>query len=574
MGLMLAKATIDVRAGTSKLKGDLRKSKAPLTAIAQNITATLTKVFATIGIGVGIGALIGKLRQALPLAEAQIHAEQRMQAVLKATAGIVGYNAKQLREMASAFQVKTTFGDEEVLKLQAVLLTFKSITGPVFKETIGLSLDLASVLGTDAKGAALQLGKALEDPITGLTSLRRAGVSFTDSQKEQIKSLVESGRLLTAQNIILAELQTQFGGVAEAMSKTPAGKLQQLRNTLGDLYEEVGKKLIPIAIRWKETMISVVGTISKYLPHIQAAFQMWYMALKSRIELIQHVFKVAVDYINSLFPSLASNFKSTFSTIVSYLDGMLASWKGLRTSMIHVGVQVTLSLKAAWVDFVDWWKVKITEMRAFFELAWLDWSKESVKQATPALARFFIWIENQQRKLQGKPLIGEEETAIAIESTLKTVYAELGAARLEVEKRTNDALEVLRKKHETRLAALGQKSLEASKAYEKTMSKLPTLSGIFNKLVKDATVSIDASLNVPAAAAPAPNVPALASPKASRGVSRVGIEDYSKRLQEAMSQRSKPEEKIAANSDKQVALLAKIEARGKPKPVPAQLQQE
>jgi hypothetical protein len=101
-------------------------------------------------------------------------------------------------------------------------------------------MDMATVMGTDLNSNILQIGKALNDPIKGITALNRAGVQFTDQQKDQIAALQESGRTMEAQKMILAELESQFGGAAEAMAKDFNGGLIQAGNAMGDLKEEMG----------------------------------------------------------------------------------------------------------------------------------------------------------------------------------------------------------------------------------------------------------------------------------------------------------------------------------------------
>jgi hypothetical protein len=82
------------------------------------------------------------------------------------------------------------------------------------------------------------VGKALNDPIKGVTALGRAGVQFTAQQKEQIAALVESGDVAGAQTIILQELETQFGGAAEAAANVDP--YTQLANEVGNLSEDFG----------------------------------------------------------------------------------------------------------------------------------------------------------------------------------------------------------------------------------------------------------------------------------------------------------------------------------------------
>lgn len=171
----------------------------------------------------------------------QAKAIAQVEAGLKSTGATVGYTSKQLQQMASNLQAKTLFGDEEILKdATAQLLTFTNIAGTNFERTQAVALDLATRLDGDLKGASIQLGKALNDPIANLSALSRSGIQFSQDQKEVIKSLTESGRLAEAQTIILDELEKQYGGSAEAAAKAGTGGLKQLANSFGDLQEEFG----------------------------------------------------------------------------------------------------------------------------------------------------------------------------------------------------------------------------------------------------------------------------------------------------------------------------------------------
>jgi lambda family phage tail tape measure protein len=85
------------------------------------------------------------------------------------------------------------------------------------------------------------LGKALNDPIKGMTALRRVGIAFTASQVAQIKALVKTGHTLEAQKIILGEVNKEFGGTAKAA----ADPLQRMHVILGNVGEDIGNKLLP-----------------------------------------------------------------------------------------------------------------------------------------------------------------------------------------------------------------------------------------------------------------------------------------------------------------------------------------
>jgi hypothetical protein len=141
--------------------------------------------------------------------------------------------------MAAGLQRISLYDDDQILKeVTANLLTFTKVTGTQFDKAQVAILNLSTRLGTDLTSASVQVGKALNDPIKGVTALGRAGVQFTAQQKEQIAALVESGDVAGAQTIILQELETQFGGAAEAAANVDP--YTQLANEVGNLSEDFG----------------------------------------------------------------------------------------------------------------------------------------------------------------------------------------------------------------------------------------------------------------------------------------------------------------------------------------------
>ena len=175
--------------------------------------------------------------------EAQ-EAVAQLDAVIKSTGGAAGVTSVELQKQATALQSVTKFSDEAVMATQSMLLTFTNIKGGVMKDATKTALDMAQALGMDGKQAALQLGKALNDPAEGLSKLTRVGVTFTKAQEDQVKAMVAAGDTAGAQKVILQELQKEFGGSAEAAGNTFAGKLEILKNTFGDLQEGIGELIV------------------------------------------------------------------------------------------------------------------------------------------------------------------------------------------------------------------------------------------------------------------------------------------------------------------------------------------
>jgi hypothetical protein len=163
--------------------------------------------------------------------------QAQLAARIKSSHSAAGLAIGDLNKMADALQNATTFDDEAIGGAQSLLLTFTKIGRDVFPKATEAVLDMSTALGTDLNNAALQVGKALNDPVKGVTALARAGVQFSESQKDTIKQLVETNKLAEAQAIILKELETQMGGSARAARNTLGGALTALGNSFDNLLE-------------------------------------------------------------------------------------------------------------------------------------------------------------------------------------------------------------------------------------------------------------------------------------------------------------------------------------------------
>lgn len=222
-----------------------------------NVTRSVKNLIATGLIFKGIGDSIEAFDQ-------QEQAIAQVKQGIQSTGGVAGKTFEELASFASKLQTQTLFGDEEILQgATAQLLTFTNIAGEQFDRTTMAALDLSARLGTDLKGSAIQLGKALNDPVANLSALSRSGIQFTKDQKSVIKGLVESNRLADAQTIILDELEKQYGGSASAAAKAGKGGFTQLGNAIGDIKEEIGGLIIEGLNPFLPTIFKVVGKLQQ-----------------------------------------------------------------------------------------------------------------------------------------------------------------------------------------------------------------------------------------------------------------------------------------------------------------------
>ena len=234
--------TIPVRTqGTDKAARQLGKVDKGLSRLAKGAAAAAGAFFAARG-------LINAFNSVIAATETQVLAEAQLNAALKSTQGVAGLTAKELTNMASALQKQTRFGDEAIINAQSLLLTFTKVGKDVFPDAIETILNMSEAMGQDLQQGVIQVGKALNDPVLGVTALRRVGVQLSKQQEQQVKDFVKVGDVAAAQKIILGELETQFGGVAKAAGETLAGSLDKMRNATGDAAESLGEALGPAII--------------------------------------------------------------------------------------------------------------------------------------------------------------------------------------------------------------------------------------------------------------------------------------------------------------------------------------
>ena len=170
---------------------------------------------------------------------------------IKATGGAAKISARQVGDLAGAISEKVGIDDEAIQSGSNLLLTFKNVRNEVgrgnkiFNRATRSAVDLSAAGFGSIESGSKMLGKALNDPLKGITALSRAGVTFTKQQQDTIKRLVEEGDLLSAQKMILKEVESQVGGVAEAQATWG----DKAAVSWGNIQESLGTALLPLLDR-------------------------------------------------------------------------------------------------------------------------------------------------------------------------------------------------------------------------------------------------------------------------------------------------------------------------------------
>ena len=202
----------------------LEKAKGVMASYA-SVVAGLSSAYATLKIFV-IDALQAFAEQ--EKAVAKLNIALKNQGVYTDTA------SQQMQEFAAQLQRTTTYSDDTILEIQALITTF-GLVGERANEATKAATDLAAGLGIDLRSAALLVGKAF----AGETStLSRYGIKISDT--------IPAAEKFSA---VLAAINSRFGGAATADAKTFTGQMAQLKNEFNDLQEDIGAFLVGPALK-------------------------------------------------------------------------------------------------------------------------------------------------------------------------------------------------------------------------------------------------------------------------------------------------------------------------------------
>ena len=254
-------AHVTIGAKTDGLKAGLKEAKAGLGGFGQAAKSMGLDILSA-------GAIIGTFTKGLQFvvgsaAEAEVQTV-RLNAVLKATGGAAGLSADELTDMASELSNLTGVEDEAIIAAESVMLTFRSLGSDIFPQAMQAAMDLSATMGTDLQSAVVMVGKALQEPIEGVSTLRRVGVMLSDEQEKQVKDFMAVNDVASAQGIILEELGMEFGGVAEAMGDTFQGNVNKLKTSFGNLAEMLGGPVVEGAGEAMGGLVELINTILTY----------------------------------------------------------------------------------------------------------------------------------------------------------------------------------------------------------------------------------------------------------------------------------------------------------------------
>lgn len=323
---------------------------------------------------VGVAALAQFGKAAIAAADESAKSAARIQQIAKQMGLFGSETAKvtaRLTDYAGELSKSVGVDDEIIQNTQAKLLTFADLAktadtlGGAFDRATRAALDLAAAGFGEAESNAVMLGKALQDPIKGLTALTRAGVTFTDEQRKQIAVLVEAGKKYEAQKVILAAIEQQVGGTAEATA-TASDKLAVAWDSL---LETVGRAVMPAFEALVNALIPIIDAFAALPEEMQTAILVAVAlgAAYLKLRTILQSLKIAASTANVAFAAFAVVTEAYFLLVGNGADDAAAKVGDFISEVDRLNdAQALRQFEDAWVSVRDNLDLGITD------LAWWD----------------------------------------------------------------------------------------------------------------------------------------------------------------------------------------------------------
>lgn len=203
------------------------KNKATATEKAMG---ALSAAFKAMLAGVTFGKIVSELTEAES-------ASKQLDAALASTGRSSEVSRNQLTRWADQLKANTVVTDEAALRLQAMLLTMRNVRGDQFQQVMQAAADVSARTGQSFEDAGKAIGRAMNNPAQAARSLRAVGIQLSEGQANLLEQLTKTGRGAEAQSLIMAKLESAYGGAASAARDTLGGAITALGREIGDLLK-------------------------------------------------------------------------------------------------------------------------------------------------------------------------------------------------------------------------------------------------------------------------------------------------------------------------------------------------
>lgn len=250
----------DLNRGTNDLQNPIQKTGGKFSGWAMAITGVNAALQITERI---VGAISKGIKTVTEAYDKQLTADLQLAVVLgnqSTSFDELERNYELIQAEADRLKLKTSIGNEMYIAGAAEISTYLKDGEAVAKmmDTLGnYAVGMGGTLKISQEqmvNYATQLGKALDGTYDGLT---KKGFALTDAQKQVIENGTDMERALVISDVI----NQSWADLAENMANLPSGQIEKTNTMIGEMYQAIGEKLLPLQAAFAYGLSQIIPTI-------------------------------------------------------------------------------------------------------------------------------------------------------------------------------------------------------------------------------------------------------------------------------------------------------------------------
>ena len=306
-----------LKLNTKEFDNGLSTAKSNAETSSSGMANSFKKIGSVIAVAFSVAKIISFGKECLDAYGVQAEQEKKLEVVMKQRMGATDKGIQSVKDYASQLQKIGVVGDEvQLAGAQQVATFLKS------EKSVKTLMPALNNLAVQQKGVNVTTGDMVNygnmfgKVLQGQTSaLKRVGITFDAHEEKLLKTGTEQQRASTLAQIITKNV----GNMNEAFAKTDAGKIQQAKNKIGDLKEQIGAKLQPAIANAYQLGAKVMEFITNnVLPAVDKISQAVGPTISSAFNTLS---STVMGVINAVKPVIEGifNFISQHSTIFSII---------------------------------------------------------------------------------------------------------------------------------------------------------------------------------------------------------------------------------------------------------------
>lgn len=232
---------IDLILNSTSFKKSLNNIQTQANNAGSKISNSFSKIAKVVGTAFSVAMITRFSKECVSAANIQTEAETKLTTVMRQRMSASNKAISSVKNYASALQETGVVGDEVQLAGAQQLSTFLK-TDDALKKLMPAMNNLAvqqngvNVTSESMVNIGNLMGKVMQGQTSALT---RVGITFSDAQAQVLKYGNEEQRAAMLSQVITDNV----GNMNKALANTPAGRIQQLKNSFGDMQETLGRGL-------------------------------------------------------------------------------------------------------------------------------------------------------------------------------------------------------------------------------------------------------------------------------------------------------------------------------------------